>query len=283
MTRTMFTMLILLGLTTPIVSAWQCGDARADRDPDWVAPMKTVHSKYQGEPGVFAQFGDSITNSRAFWCSLRYKRVNAPPDMVTAFELVRSHMKDACWDGKGPENGNQGGKTIRWADQNVSTWLRKLNPEVAVVMFGTNDLNSVPSAEYKQKLRDVVQQCLDNGTIVILSTIPPRHGFSEQAAVYAEIVAKTAQELKVPLIEYHAEIVRRRPEDWDGALDKFKDYHGYDVPTLIARDGVHPSAPKQYRGDYSDESLMRNGFELRNYLTLLKYGEVIDRVLSAER
>ena len=77
--------------------------------------------------------------------------------------------------------------------------------------------------------------------------------------------------------------VGRRPQDWDGALDIFKDYQGYDVPTLIARDGVHPSAPKQFRGDYSDASLMRNGFALRNYLTLMKYAEVIDRVLSAEK
>ena len=47
----------------------------------------------------------------------------------------------------------------------------------------------------------------------------------------------------MPLIDYQAEILKRRPDDWDGALPKFKDVPGseYEVPTLIARDGVHPS------------------------------------------
>ena len=271
------------GLCLLLVAAWQVIAAGADRDPDWVAPMKQVHSKYQGTRGELAQFGDSITDTRAFWSSLRYKRNNAPPEMVKAFDLVSSYMIEDCWDRKGPENGNKGGKTIRWADQNLPSWLMRLNPEVAIMMFGTNDLNSVPRTEYENKMRDVVRQCLDNGTIVILNTIPPRHGFTDEAAEFSEIIRSIAHDLKVPLIDYHAEILKRRPDDWDGALDKFENYEGYDVPTLIARDGVHPSAPKQYRGDYSAESLTRNGFELRNYLTLLKYGEVIDRVLTAQK
>lgn len=276
------TLILSAGLCLLLVAAWQVGVAGADRDPQWVATMKQVHSKYRGEQGVLVQFGDSITNSRAFWSSLRYRRNNAPPEMIKAFDLVSSYMIEDCWDRKGPENGNQGGKTIRWADQNLSRWLMRLNPEVAIVMFGTNDLNSVPGTEYGKRMRYVVQQCLDNGTIVILSTIPPRHGFTEEAAEFSEIIRSIARDLEVPLIDYHAEILKRRPDDWDGALDKFENYQGYDVPTLIARDGVHPSAPIQYRGDYSAESLTRNGFELRNYLTLLKYGEVIDRVLTAQ-
>src|SRR5262249_8699393 len=68
------------------------------------------------------------------------------------------------------------------------------------------------------------------------------------------------------------------PADWDGAADKFKEYKDYDVPTLIARDGVHPSNPKKYAGDYSAEGLARNGFVLRNYVTLLSYAAVIREI-----
>lgn len=249
-------------------------------EPDWVEPMRRVRAKFKGKPGEFAQFGDSITNSRAFWSSLRYKRDNAPPEMVKAFQRVSDRMLQDCWDRKGPENGNQGRMTIRWAHQNVAKWLRTMNPEVAVVMFGTNDLNSVPAEEYERKLREVVQQCLDNGTVVLLSTIPPRNRFESKSAKYADLIRKVAAELNVPLIDYHAEILKRRPEDWNGALQKFDDYQGYDVPTLIACDGVHPSAPKAYRGDYSQESLRKNGFALRNYLTLMKYAQVIEHVLA---
>jgi lysophospholipase L1-like esterase len=254
--------------------------APSTADTHWVEPMRAVHAKFKGERGIFAHFGDSITDSRAFWTSLRWKRDEAPPQMLSDFELVNTYMQQDCWDRKGGKYGNQGSMTIRWAHQNVATWLKELNPEVALIMFGTNDLNSVPMAEYETKLREVVDACLANGTVVILSTIPPRNKFETKAAQYAEVVRRVAQATEVPLIDYHAEILRRRPDDWNGALDKFAAYQGYEVPTLIARDGVHPSNPKQYSAKYSEEALNSNGFSLRNCLALAKYAEVIRKVLQ---
>ncbi len=251
-------------------------DAKADR----TAAMKRVHAKFRGQAGTFAQFGDSITVSRAFWFTMRHNRKNASPEMEKAFQTVNEYMLEDCWDRKGPEYGNQGRMTIRWTHQNVDTWLKKLDPEVTVIMFGTNDLNGLELEEYTTKTRQVVRKCLDNGTVVILSTIPPRHRRAEKAAQFADAVREIARELKVPLVDYHAEILKRRPDDWDGALEKFNQYKGYDVPTLIARDGVHPSNPKQYAGDYSAEALRHNGFSLRNYGVLMKYAEIIDRVLG---
>ena len=245
----------------------------------WVPAMKEVHTKFNGERGTLALFGDSITVSRAFWSGLQYTRNNADAEMTRAFELVESYMLEDCWDRRGPEYGNQGRMTIRWAHQNVDKWLKNLNPEVALIMFGTNDLGPLEVKEYATKTRQVVEKCLDNGTIVILSTIPPRHGRAEKAAVFAESVRTIAREMKVPLTDYHAEILKRRPDDWDGATEEFSRYRGYDVPTLISRDGVHPSNPRQYVNDYSPEGLRNNGYGLRSYLTLMKYAEVIDRVL----
>jgi hypothetical protein len=85
----------------------------------------------------------------------------------------------------------------------------------------------------------------------------------------------------VPLIDYHAEVLKRRPDDWNGTLPQFKDVPGseYEVPTLISRDGIHPSNPQAHR-DFSEEGLKSNGFLLRNYLTLLTYAEVVQRVLA---
>ena len=212
----------------------------------WVPAMKEVHTKFNGERGTLALFGDSITVSRAFWSGLQYTRNNADAEMTRAFELVESYMLEDCWDRRGPEYGNQGRMTIRWAHQNVDKWLKNLNPEVALIMFGTNDLGPLEVKEYATKTRQVVEKCLDNGTIVILSTIPPRHGRAEKAAVFAESVRTIAREMKVPLTDYHAEILKRRPDDWDGATEEFSRYRGYDVPTLISRDGVHPSNPVSY-------------------------------------
>jgi len=246
----------------------------------WLDAMAKVHRRFTGERGTFVHFGDSITVTLAFWTPLSYARKNAPDEMERGYQLIQGYLKKECWrDWKGGRFGSEGMRTIRWAYDNIDGWLERLNPEAALIMFGTNDLNSVGLEEYDRKMRAVVQKCLDNGTVVILSTIPPRHRFVEKAAMYAQAVRKIAHQMCVPLVDFHSEILKRRPDDWDGAIDKFSQYSGYDVPTLLARDGVHPSHPKRYQNDYSAEALNRCGYSLRNYLVLMKYAEVI-RVLG---
>jgi hypothetical protein len=100
---------------------------------------------------------------------------------------------------------------------------------------------------------------------------------------FAAAVRRVAADKKVPLIDYHAEILKRRPDDWDGTLPKFKAVKGseYEVPTLIARDGVHPSYPKAHQ-DYSDDSLSKSGYALRNYLTVTAYADLIRHVLKPD-
>jgi hypothetical protein len=256
--------------------------ARAADEP-WVASMKQVHAKFTGKTGTFAQFGDSITITMAYWAPLRHERKNLDEPGKKALERVDSYMLAECWDKwKGPDFGNNGGMTIRWADENVDKWLKKLNPEVALIMFGTNDLNQVKIEEYEQKMRAVVKRCLDNGTVVILSTIPPRSGRLDQSRAFAEVVRKISAEMKVPVVDYFAECLKRRPDDWDGTMPRFKDAGPdvYQVPTLISGDGVHPSNPKKFAGDYSEEGLKSSGFVLRNYLTLRAYADVIEKVLK---
>jgi lysophospholipase L1-like esterase len=250
---------------------------------DWRREMVRVHSRFHGRPGTFAHFGDSITETLAFWTPLKQARKNAPPGMVQAFRRVEAHLRPECWrDWKGPEFGNQGGRTISWAEENLGAWLERLNPEVVLVMFGTNDLVSMEVDEYRDRLQSVVRRCLDRGTVVILSTIPPRHGFAEKAAAFAAVARNVARELSVPLVDYHGEVLMRRPDDWDGAMNRFREYEGYNVPTLLARDGIHPSAPRSYQDDYSEKALKNHGYGLRNFLVLMKYAEVIE-VVAASR
>ena len=254
--------------------------AQGDANP-WVEPMKQVHARFKGKKGTFATFGDSITVSMAFWAPLRQTRKNISPEGEAAFKLVNGYMKPECWDKwRGPAFGNEGGMTILWADKNVQEWLQKHNPETALIMFGTNDLTSVPLENHERALRRTVDKCLANGTVVILSTIPPRSGLLDRSKQFAEITRHVAKGTKVPLVDYSDECLKRRPIDWDGAAEKFKDYKGYDVPTLIALDGVHPSFPKKYQGDYSEEGLKSNGYNLRSYVSMMAYAEVIRTVLQ---
>ena len=173
--------LALMAGTASMARAQESAVAAPAR-PSWVDAMTRVHAKFRGKTGTFAHFGDSITETLAFWTPLKYERKNGSPEMERAFRKVDAYLRPECWrDWKGPEHGNQGGQTTRWADDNVAGWLEKLNPEVALVMFGTNDLRDVDVVDYRRRLRSMVRRCLDQGTVVILSTIPhvtgswPRH------------------------------------------------------------------------------------------------------------
>ncbi len=263
----------LLTLTTAVLAF-----GMAHADDYWVKPMQKVHARFSGKSGTIAHFGDSITVTLAYWTPLQQEVKN-----WTTWNrmVVQAYQAPECWrTWRGPKYGSQSGQVVTWAHKNVDRWLKKLNPEVAVILFGTNDLQRVKFETYKTKLSEVVQKCLDNGTVVILTTIPPRSGREEKAAKYAQAIRHIAKAKKVPLIDFHKEILTRRPKDWNGQLKQFAKYKGYDVPTLISRDGVHPSAPKATRNDYSKKALKENGYGLRNYLTLDKYAEVIWKVLS---
>lgn len=244
--------------------------------PTWHASIRRIHARFRGRPGTFAQFGDSITLAAAFWTPLRGERRNASPALEQAFRRANTTMRPVCWgEWKGPTFGSMDGQTTRWARGNVNTWLRKLKPEVAVILFGTNDLHQMEFREYRTNLRYTIQRCLKNGTIPILTTPPPQHGFEADTEQFAQGVRQLARELKLPLVDYHAEILTRRPNDWDGTLPQFREYDPQEVPTLIGGDGSHPSFPNGFQNDYSEEGLRTSGYTLRNALTLLKYAEVL--------
>ncbi|HEV7282983.1 MAG TPA: GDSL-type esterase/lipase family protein [Pirellulaceae bacterium] len=257
---------------------------RPGEQPAWVPAMREVHAKFDGDEGSLSLFGDSITVSLAFWAPLADEPKGLSDELRQDLVIAKNRLRPETWRGqRGPAFGNEGGRTVRWAHDNTKGWLKKLNPEVAVVMFGTNDLASLEAEEYRTKLREVVEACLANGTIVLLTTIPPRHGFEEKSAQFAQIARDVANELRVPLVDYVAAVHERRPTDWDGAAETFADPDAnadvYDVPALIARDGVHPSNPRDHQS-HSEEDLSRNGFALRNASTLETYADVVRKVLE---
>jgi len=151
------------------------------------------------------------------------------------------------------------------------------------VFVSVGMLEHVGPEQYRH-LGAVIDRCLKNGSVVILTTIPPRAGLEKKSGEFAELERKIAAELKVPLIDYQAEILKRRPDDWNGAAAKFRDRvkDVYQVPTLISGDGVHPSNPSQFR-DYSEDALSKNGYQLRTALTLNSYADVIRHVLAKKR
>src|SRR5258705_14003543 len=105
---------------------------------DWIPAMRKVHARFTGTNGTFAQFGDSITVTMAFWSPLAGEPKNMSEEARRTLGLVKSYLRPECWTKwKGPEFGSEGSMTIRWARQNVDTWIKKLNPEVVLIMLGS--------------------------------------------------------------------------------------------------------------------------------------------------
>ena len=295
----------------------------------WVAPMRQVRQAYTDTDGpangTIARFGDSISVSKASFFPLSwnlYGTTAGTPER-DALTWIRGWVTPASWNwqednqGLGSAaaddykfHGALGGTRSTWplqlcesewtgrlpGERRVDYWLRNDNPEIAVIMWGTNDLGdgAINATLYKNSLREVVVAAKANGTIPILMTAPPRSNFDNgtganlaKAIAFHQAVVDLAAEQQVPLVEFHDEATTRRPHNpptdtWDGVHSMFSAYSGYEVPTLIARDGIHPSNWSGGRNSFAESSLDTNGFTLRNYMTLMATKEVYDKVVVPE-
>ena len=276
MRRRTFGARLLGGLIGCFGAGTRVGVQGTPAEPRWARNVRAIHGSFTGSPGTLALFGDSITESRAFWAPLAEERKPAPPDLEGAYARVKARLRPECWsEWRGEAYGNASMTTVAWARHNVDRWLKTLNPEVALIMFGTNDLADRNQREYRKSFTEVVEACIRRGTVPILSTLPPRSSLAEEAATFSGVVRAVAAELDVPLIDYHAAILTRRPNDWDGTIAAAPGGDPYEVLTLISGDGVHPSNPARYFKDYSDEALRISGFGLRTAQALLAYDEVV--------
>jgi lysophospholipase L1-like esterase len=248
-------------------------------DPYWVQPMTQVHASFQGTRGTIARFGDSITYSGAFFKPLQYNFTNATAEEQAALDWLHAYLLPACWtwqdDAVAYSNGNYSGTTSAWPLQieqgppasNITFWLNKLKPELAVIMWGTNDLGPLDVTTYTGNMRQVLQACKAHGTIPLLTAIPPRVGYDAKSAQFAQAMRDLALEQQVPLIDYNQEILTRRPgTTWQN--------------TLISGDGVHPSYNGATAQDFAASSLNSNGYLLRNWCTLHALWDVRQYILQ---
>lgn len=259
--------------------------------PDWVEPMKAVHAKFKGKPGTFACWGDSISQQAQYWSPLKNGGKNMDPAMKQAYELIKGYMRDECWSWKGSKYGNEGGMTSLWGKDNVDKWLKDINPECVILLFGANDQDRSDKLTPPQKmiecmeaLETIVKKSLDNGTVVIMTTIAPRNRQRYHCDIYAEHMIKLAGKYHLPVCDYFGAIIQRRPDDYDGSLPQFAEFHDrskrFEAPTLLSGDGEHPSAPKAFLEDYSEEALKTSGCGLHTYVTALSYADVIHKAFG---
>lgn len=128
---------------------------------------------------------------------------------------------------------------------------RLVRPSVALIMLGTNDVQTTPAEAYEDWMRQTIEVSMDLGVIPVLSTIPEFHrqGGAARVALLNGIITDLAIEYDVPLWDYHAALVGL-PNDG------------------LSSDGVHPSyLPTPGSTDFTPDNL-QYGMTVRNLTAL---------------
>lgn len=272
---------ILLLLATGSLRAEPVPSRGKPEPYDWVGPMRALTREFRGTDGKVLRLGDSITYANPGSAYLRYGKERSPEQLAVS-RWMKADVRDKS-SGVWLSIDDQPGGRSHTAASGVTTAqflaggkgglpklediLREHNPQVACVLLGTNDLNAQPAPDaFAWNLDAIITRLLANKTIPVLTTVPPRRGKDALVGQFNEAVWRLGAQHKVPVIDYHGEILSRRPADWDG--------------TLVSQDGVHPSAGES-AGPATEANLSRSGYLLFGWATLNKLvkikREVIDR------
>ncbi len=139
----------------------------------------------------------------------------------------------------------------------VACEMRVVKPAAALIMIGTNDAPAYPADQYGERLRQIVELCIQNNVVPILSTLPPRAQYNDNIIAYNGVIAAMASSYGVPLTDLYS------------ALVSLPD-HGY------GPDGIHLSVPPGGAAatvDFTAENL-QYGTTMRNLTAL----QILDSV-----
>jgi lysophospholipase L1-like esterase len=254
---------------------------------DYAEAMRKVSAKFTGKDGVVIHLGDSITYANQYggWArggkgktpqeeaALRWMHCNDNNDL-DGWYLARvdrpGNRSDTAVSGIRSYEFLEGGKG---GIPPMAEVVKKYNPQIAVVMLGTNDANGGRSpAQYKVDMTKVVDLLIGNGTIPIVSTIPPIKGKDDLVKSFNAALMEVVKEKKIPVIDFYGEVIKRRPTDWLG--------------TLISDDGVHPTGDHggaSPGSEPTEDNLKNSGYLLRGVLSVRKIVEVKAKVLEGAR
>ncbi|TMK57072.1 MAG: SGNH/GDSL hydrolase family protein [Actinobacteria bacterium] len=255
-------------------------------EPPVVGHLEKVVSRgqvYGNQPGVFAKIGDSITASPSFlqglacwaprlgtWGELRgtlefFGETPVPRGVEEAQCPVSnsfSRLGVAAVGGWRVVDALSPRESLPECEglPAVSCELQLLHPSIALIMFGTNDLEDFNAVEFRRELARLARLVSSAGTIPVLSTIPPRAQprFSPRVARFNAEIAALAENRALPLWNFWRQMTE------------------IGVPGLgLSEDGVHPSAlcPPCTAVDFRPGGL-RYGYALRNLGAL----RVLDRL-----
>jgi hypothetical protein len=211
---------------------------------------------------VFAKVGDSITVSTAFLACFTGGAVDLGGRDALAETIEHFRVGDA--GETDPFRRVSLAAGVGWTASRALTGrpspleqeLAALSPRFASLMFGTNDAGFVDLDSYGRNLRGIVDAMLAQGTLPILSSIPPRDDDAEagrRVPLFNALARALAASRGLPFVDFHRELAPLPS-------------HG------LGSDGIHPRA--SMGGCVLTPAALRAGSNVRNLLVL----EALDRL-----
>lgn len=155
----------------------------------------------------------------------------------------------------------------------------------AVLMLGTNDIYAgETAAQFAAHLGALMDLLESKNIICVISTIPPIYdtALNNRVLDYNTQIRALAQNRSLALIDFHAEILARRPgTSWNGTLMVANDVHpsvsagGYNASSDAYADGGDSAAHR------TGNACSNVGYLLRSWLTVQKLKDVRDLVINA--
>lgn len=228
---------------------------------------------WERHPGLnanrFIKVGDSVTASGdSLYCVGRKPSLSAlERDQPALFQAASHFGAEAKYGGSfgrdsqaavvgwSAWNAIDGTKNRVWREQQAH------QARVALVQFGTNDIEIGALHHFADKLFDLAEQLESGGALPVLYTIMhrgDRASAGRDVPRYNAVIRGVAQALQVPLVDYHLGLASLPRQGLSG-------------------DGIHPSTLNGATGrdpcDMSSEGL-RFGYNVRNWLSL----QALDRL-----
>ncbi len=249
-------------------------------EPSYAGTAHKITSKFTGNKGVVLHIGDSITYANPYgaWprygagktdtdkATLKWMHTNADDKMKDGWHLAKVDHPDGGRS-ETASSGMRADELLKGGHNKLPSFemlLKKHRPQVIVLMIGTNDASAQRrSSAYIADVEKMIELALKQNVLPIITTIPPHIRQGKLAASYNEALRELAKKQQLPLIDYEAEILKRRPNDWNG--------------TLLQKNDVHPSGDvgkTTVASEPTEENLSKSGYLLRGWLTVQKLSEV---------
>ncbi len=281
-----------ISLMMIVLALCLCGGGSAHAQADWTPPfddpvtdnLRLIYRdgmRRGNQAMAFIKVGDSISASTNYLYAIGEGLYTLTDDYAHLGAIIRYFSLIETSTGRNSFTQNSAATGVGWAafavfepslsnpalcapqEAPMACEFRRVRPAFALVLFGTNDVNYRTPTEFYNDITRIVDYSISNGTIPILSTIPPQPGAWGDVPTLNRVIQSIAEEYAIPYIDYYSAL--------------------RDLPNNgLTFDALHPSAPPQGHASTAifDAVHLRYGYVMRNLLTLEMLNAVVRTVLS---